>query len=171
MASTTLLSVEQYLSTTYSPDCEYVEGRLLERNVGEKDHARLQTILTAFLFGKEQESGIFVVTEQRVQVTPERFRIPDICVVAGEEPREQIFTKPPFLCIEILSRDDTMQDMQDRVDDYLSFGVPFVWILNPRSRKAYTYTTAGMVEAKDGFLRTPEPRIEVPLGEIFGKLG
>jgi hypothetical protein len=35
MRSTTLLSVEQYLSTTFRPDCDYVEGQIRERNVGE----------------------------------------------------------------------------------------------------------------------------------------
>ena len=31
-----LVSVEEYLRTSYRPDCDFVEGRVLERNVGEK---------------------------------------------------------------------------------------------------------------------------------------
>ena len=56
-------------------------------------------------------------------------------------------TSPPFVCIEILSKDDTMQYMQEKIDDYLHFGVPYVWIVNPLNKKAYVVTRAGMVEA------------------------
>jgi hypothetical protein len=43
------ISVREYLRTSYSPDCEYVDGRIEERNAGEKGHSILQTFL-AFLF-------------------------------------------------------------------------------------------------------------------------
>src|SRR5260370_41918646 len=91
----TLVSVEEYLNTSYSPDCEYVEGKILERNLGEFDHSRLQIRLGSYLHIREKEWGIFAVIEQRVQVKSDRFRVPDVCVVAGEQPSEQIFTRPP----------------------------------------------------------------------------
>lgn len=168
MPAGTLISVEEYLSTSYDPDCDYVDGEVLERNVGEYDHSRLQGVLFAYLFNREKLWGIHVVPEQRVQVSPTRFRVPDICVMAGAEPNEQIFTRPPALCIEILSPEDTMTRMQERINDYLSFGVPHVWILDPRTKRAYDYTPTGMQEAKDGVLRTERPEINVPLAEIFG---
>src|SRR6266513_5057572 len=89
MQSGTLVSVEEYLNTSYSPDCEYVEGKILERNLGEFDHSRLQTLLTGYLLNREKEWGILAVTEQRVQVKRDRFRVPDICVLAGGLPSEQ----------------------------------------------------------------------------------
>ena len=103
--------------------------------------------------------------ERRVQVKPTRFRIPDICVVAGAEPEEQIFTTPPLVCIEILYRDDRWSLVQERIDDYLAFGVRHVWVIDPRSRKAYEFTSEGMHEVKE--LRTPEPQISIPLPALF----
>src|ERR1700744_5009601 len=44
------ISVEEYLDTSYRPDCDYVNGEIEERNVGEKDHAIVQRVLT-MLFG------------------------------------------------------------------------------------------------------------------------
>jgi Uma2 family endonuclease len=79
---------------------------------------------------------------------------------------ERIIRTPPLVCIEILSREDSMLDMQDRIDDSLAF-VPCVWILNPRSRKAYIYTPGQMIEMKDGILRAPGTEIAVPLAELF----
>lgn len=94
-----------------------------------------------------------------------RFRIPDICVLAGPEPDEEIFTSPPLACIEILTKDDRWSDVQEKVDDYLSFGVRYVWVLNPRSRKAYEFTSSGMHEV--GELRTGNPEIAAPLAAVF----
>ena len=105
--------------------------------------------------------------EQRVQVKKNRFRIPDVLVVLGE-PNDPIVTTPPFLCVEILSRDDRLSLMQSRIDDYLAMGVPYVWLIDPFTKKAYVSTAeAGLQEVKSGTLRTANPVIEVPLSEIF----
>jgi hypothetical protein len=42
MATGSLVSVHEYLSTSYRPDCDYVDGVVLERNLGETDHSLLQ---------------------------------------------------------------------------------------------------------------------------------
>jgi hypothetical protein len=42
MPSRTLVSVEEYLHTSYDPDCDYVDGEIVERNVGELDHSDSQ---------------------------------------------------------------------------------------------------------------------------------
>jgi Uma2 family endonuclease len=165
MATGTLISVSDYLTTSYSPDCDYVDGLVVERNMGEKDHSRLQGLLVGYLVSRRKEWGIHVFPEQRMQVKPTRFRVPDICVVAGVEPEEQIMTTPPLVCIEILSRDDRMSEMQERIDDYLAFGVRHVWVIDPRSRKAYDFTLGGMHEVKE--LRTEEPEISIPLQALF----
>jgi Uma2 family endonuclease len=60
-----------------------------------------------------------------------------------------------------------MSRMQEKIDDYLAFGVRYVWLVNPQSRRAYVYTGEGMTEVKDGVLRTRDPEIAVPLAEVF----
>ena len=165
MPAAELTSVREYLSTAYRPDCDYVDGFVVERNLGECDHGRLQMAVSGYFYVRRKQWGIHVVPEQRVQVTPTRFRVPDVCVVLGEEPKDQIFRTPPFICIEILSKDDRLPDMQERVGDFLRFGVPYVWILDPRSRKAFRCTLEGMLEVPE--LRTADPEIVVPLGALF----
>jgi len=105
MPTATLVPVEEYLSMSYRPDREYLDGVLLERNVGEHDHSRLQALLTTYLVNREKQWGIHVVPEQRVQVKPRRYRVPDVCVLAHGVHPTPIFTEPPFLCVEILSKD------------------------------------------------------------------
>ena len=131
MSVTELIPVEEYLSTDYSPDRDFVDGMLEDRNVGERDHSRLQGALIAWLYARRRELGIEIYPEQRVQVSASRYRVPDICVTVGE-PDEQIFTTPPFLCIEILSPEDQMGRVLVKIADYLDFGVRFVWLIDPR---------------------------------------
>jgi len=131
MGSTTTMSVEEYLATSYRPDREYLDGLVVERNLGEQDHSRPQALLVGYFLSRERQWRLHVFPEQRVQVLPNRFRVPDVCVVLGAKPKEQIFTKPPFLCIEILSPEDRVTAMQERIDEYLAFGVRYVWVLNP----------------------------------------
>ncbi len=161
----TLVPVEEYLRTNYDPDCDYVDGVIVERNLGEKPHGRIQRELIYYFRSRSKELGIEVLPEQRVQVSKTRFRIPDVTVLRESE--ERIVTSPPFICIEILSKDDTMEDMQERIDDHLRFGVPYVWIISPRRKKAYVVTRAGMVEATSGTLETKEPAISMPLSVLF----
>lgn len=167
MAASTQISVEEYLKTTYRPDCDYVDGEVRERNLGEYDHSRPQMRLIMFFGARENEWRIRVVPEQRVQVNEHRFRIPDVCVVLADSPVEAIFRLPPFICIEILSKDDTFKSITERLDDYLAMGVPNVWIIDPNNRRGYVCNADGFLEAKDGVLRVANSEIAVPLDSIF----
>jgi len=77
----------------------------------------------------------------------------------------QLLRTPPFICIEILLRDDRLSEMRDRVQDYLQFGVAYVWIIDPATRKAYRCTPGAMTEVTE--LRTEDPEIAVPLVVLF----
>ena len=54
MSTGTLISVEEYLATSYRPDCDYVDGHVVERNLGEFDHSSLQTAVL-FYFASRQK--------------------------------------------------------------------------------------------------------------------
>jgi len=162
--ATTAVTIEEYLSISYRPDCDYIDGEVQERNLGEFDHARLQTAIAIYFGARRKEWGIRVVVEQRVQVSPTRFRIPDVCVILGE-PTSQILREPPFICIEILSPEDRVSRVNERVTDYFQFGVPYVWLFDPQTRKAWRCTPGAMVEVTE--LRTENPAMVVPLDELF----
>ena len=166
----TLVSVEEYLSSSYDPDVDYVDGELEDRNVGELDHSDLQTELANYFRNRRREWGCHVFVEQRVQIRPNRYRIPDICVVLGSRPTDQILRTPPFLCIEILSPEDRMSRMQVKISDYLNFGVSSLWVIDPEARTAFIYDVSGMREVKDGLLTTSRADIVVPVGGVFSAL-
>jgi hypothetical protein len=60
----------------------------------------------------------------RLQISPSRIRIPDLMLIAADAPREEIVRTAPLVCVELLSRGDTMRDMMQRLEDYFATGVP-----------------------------------------------
>jgi Uma2 family endonuclease len=157
--------VEQYLRTSYHPDREFVDGQVIERNLGEKTHSTAHGEVIAYFFAHSADYRIKVFPGVRVQVSATRIRVPDVTVIKNSQVQGEIFTAPPHLCIEILSKDDTMEYMQEKIDDYLTFGVLYIWIT--RLRKGYVATKAGIVEAEAGVLETSDPDIQVPVAELF----
>jgi Uma2 family endonuclease len=170
MSSATLISVQEYLSTSYRPDRDFVDGEVQERNLGELEHSLLQTAIAACFWGRKKEWNLVPVVEQRVQVAPTRFRVPDVTVLRSDQAREPIITKPPLILIEVLSKDDTLRSMQERVDDYLHFGVQHVWILDPATRRAYVCSLTGFQEPERGVLVVPGTPIRLVLSELFNQV-
>lgn len=170
MATLAVVPVSEYLSQAYEPDCDFVDGELEERNVGEELHSELQNILGAVLRLHRKEWSIRVLTEQRVQVAPDCFRVPDVCVVPSSKPRGRIISYPPLLCIEVLSPEDRMARVQVRVNDFARLGVENIWVLDPWERLAYYASPKGFEQPSDGVLRVPNTPIEINLAEIFAEL-
>jgi Uma2 family endonuclease len=168
--NTTLVPLEEYLETSYRPDCDWIAGELRERNVGEKPHARIQRYLCFVFEGNQEAWGVEAFPEQRVQTSEEHYRIADVCVTVLGESDAAIVRTPPLLCVEILSRDDRMTDMQERVDDYLGMGVGTVWLIDPRRRKAFNADADGTVQPVVDELVVPGTLIKISVEAMFARL-
>src|SRR3989442_10695364 len=123
MATTPLVHVDEYLRSSFEPDAEYVAGRIVLRAMPQKPHSRMQGYLNWSLYEVARPLGFRVWPEQRIRTksNPPHFRIPDICVTRGE-PDEDIFTQGPFLCIEILSPEDSPLELRVKIEEYLALG-------------------------------------------------
>ncbi len=113
MATILHIPLNEYLGISYRPDREYVDGEIRERNVGKWEHARVQWLLALWFGNHEKQWGITGSTEQRVRVSENRVRVPDVVVLtAGAQP--DVLIEPPLLVIEILSPEDSYSDTQER---------------------------------------------------------
>jgi Uma2 family endonuclease len=161
--------VEQYLRTTYHPDKEYVDGRLVERHVGEYFHSRFQALLAAALGSRERERRFRVFTELRVQVSSEpRYRIPDICVKALPHHASPILIQPD-LVIEVVSPDDEVPEMLTKIGDYLAASIPHVWVVDPYKRSLAEADRAGIRRPATQTLATPLVG-EIDFADLFRQL-
>jgi len=168
MTTSTLVPLEEYLHTSYEPDCEWVDGELRERSVGEGSHGNIQTFFIKYFGSRERELGIRVTQEVRTQVSAKNYRIPDVMLVRSNDPFEEIVRTAPLLCIEVLSPDDRMAEMHDKIDDYLAMGVTAIWIVNPRRRKAFVVDRGALIPVDE--LTVPGTDIRVAVSEVFAEL-
>jgi len=164
------VSVEDYLSTGYEHDCEYVDGVIEERDFGEFEHSFLQLFLGSIFVAHRAEWSIVAVSEQRIQVKPDSFRVPDLTVLRAGAPRERILTHPPLLVIEIQSPEDTLRRTAAKAAEYLAFGIEHVWVIDPAARVAYRGTAEGLELVRTGELTIPESPIRIVLSDLFAEL-
>lgn len=161
MVTSTLIPITQYLKTIYRPDREYVDGEVLERNVGKWEHSRMQALLAGWFIQNEPLWKVQVATAWRVQVSSTRVRIPDLVLVRhGAQP--EVLHRAPLLMVEILSPDDSYSNMQQRADDYLAMGAETIWIFDPGTRTARVCS---------GRTWTQTTRLEVAGTPIFVEVG
>lgn len=165
MSVETMVTLQEYLSTSYDPDVEYVDGVLVERNVGAWLHSLVQSNL---IFGiRSKYPQVCVVPELRSQTSPTRYRLPDVCVLLAP-PKTQYVLDAAFLAIEILSEDDSMTRMMEKLEEYERKGVPNIWLFDPRLRKMAVYANGGLTEIRgDRIATTGEPLLELAREEIF----
>jgi len=164
------VTVEQYLSTVFEHDCEYVDGVIEERDLGEFEHAYLQGILTTIFNNHRAEWGLICLPEQRVQTQKTHFRVPDVTILRAGTPRERILTRPPLLVIEIQSPEDTLRRTAAKAAEYIAFGIGHVWIIDPAARVGYRGTADGLELVRSGELTIPETPIRIVLADLFAEL-
>lgn len=167
MSVATLIPVEEYLETSYSPDREYRDGVLVERNVGDRAHAGLQIALGAYIYNRRSQWKIHVYTELRVKVRAKWYPIPDVCVYSMPYFQERFPETPPLLWIEILSHDDRMVDVWAKAKELVENGVPYVWIIDPNTLWSQLCTIDGARSVPENTLRIPETPIAIPLAEVM----
>jgi Uma2 family endonuclease len=170
MATSTLVPLSEYLRTSYRPDRDWIDGVVKERNMGEGPHAMVQGFFIGLFREQRVAWEIRVLPEQRVQTSESHYRISDVCLVRDSDPFEGIVRVAPLLCIEVLSWDDRMTEIQERVDDYFGMGVQAVWVVDPRRRKAFAAGSGGYLYPATTELTVEGTPIRVDVAEVFAEL-
>ena len=169
-AVTIPVSLYEYLHTDYSPDCEYMDGVIEERNLGEIDHSDVQSELITLFRNHRNEWQVKAYVEQRVQVSPTRYRVPDICGLHAEQKRAPI-VEAPLLCVEILSPEDRFGRIRKKCNEYFNMGVAEAWIVDTEERLIFAVHRDGSMSThSDGSLKLEGTAIEVSLPALFGVL-
>ena len=164
------MTVDQYLSRMFHPDVDFVDGRIEERNVGEYEHSRVQKMILRLFSISEDKWGVEALPECRMQVTPTRFRIPDVIVLRREHKVDRIVREAPLICIEVMSPEDTWRRLRGVLGDYLAMGVENIWAFDPETRTAHRFDGAGLHVVTDAELAVSGTEIRVRVAEVFSGL-
>jgi Uma2 family endonuclease len=157
-AAKAFVDVDEYLHSSYHPDCDLVEGELQERNLGEKEHGLLQLAVGIWFFQHIQTWSLTPIPEMRIKIRPKRYRIADLAVIRKDAPNESILATPPLLVIEILSPEDRVSRYKERIADYMEMGIQNIWVLDPMKREAFDCSSGNWIQTQ---------RLEVPGTAIY----
>jgi Uma2 family endonuclease len=118
---------------------ELVDGRVIPMTPVTFTHGRVVIRLGALLDSHVRSGGnaAFVVTEVgfKLASNPDTVRAPDVAVIRQSRvpsPAPRGFLNgAPDLAVEVLSPDDRPGDVQEKVAEYLTRGVPLVVVIDP----------------------------------------
>ena len=138
MGTKTAISVEEYLHTSFpGVDCEYRDGELVERSLPGYSHGRTQARLGIFFEALPKQLSVYASVSTRMKMREELYLIPDVSVFWQSEPIE-VPDSAPLIAIEVLSTDDRLTAVREKLEEYRVCGVPHVWLVDPYSRRLYT---------------------------------
>jgi Uma2 family endonuclease len=173
-ATSSLVSLGEYLNTAYEPDRDFVDGVLVERNVGTQRHGMLQALLAMF-FGQYRKShriALFTATRLRVDAARGRHRIPDMMIVEVPYSKGKVVTDIPAVIIEIKSPDDTFDDIVDRCFDYEKLTVANIVIMDPDNQRAWLFQQGNLQLLTGATIQLNVSRqvIDFPFSQLFAEL-
>ncbi len=164
--ATTLISVEEYLHSTYEPDAEYVDGVIEERPMGENRHSEWQATLSHFFKMHRREWNIRVRPEYRTKTGERRYRVPDVAITDAALMDEPIATAPPLMAIEILSPEDRLSRLVVRLADFEAMGVPAIYVIDPVDNSLLRFKQGRLENADRLILRD----VTIPFADILAEL-
>ena len=113
-----------------------------------------------------------------VASNPDTVRAPDIAFIGTERVLltgvpDKFWPGPPDLAVEVLSPDDTVYEVEEKVDEWLSAGAQAVWVVNPRKQTVVvhrlqapvrTFTARDRLDGEDVL-----PGFSCDLAKVFPK--
>jgi len=164
MGAKTAIPAHEYLHTSFPDvDREYREGELVERTLPDYLHGRTQLLLGVFFEGLRSRLSVYACSETRMKLREDLYLMPDIAVFWPSAPA-LLPNTPPLVAIEVLSPDDRLTAVREKLQEYRAWGVSHVWLVDPHSRRLYACDT-GLTEVTS--FAIPELSVTLGASEIF----
>jgi Uma2 family endonuclease len=165
VATKTRITEEQYLRSTFEPDAEFVRGEIVERSMPDYLHSKIQGLLLIWLGRLLERHRVQPCPELRMRLGPGVYRVPDVALIAGPEPETRFPDTPPLVIIEIVSLDDRYPDVIGKLEEYRTWGVPNIWLVDPHKKRLGVHTESGLQDVSS--LTLPEFNFEIPARALF----
>ena len=101
MSTTALISVEEYVATSYRPDRDFIDGELQERNLGELEHSLLQGSDLRLVLDEQERMERFSPGGAASPGCANSFPNSRCDRPARRSTRAAIITAPPLILIEV----------------------------------------------------------------------
>lgn len=165
----TQISKDEYLSTTFHPDREWVDGVVVERNVGTQLHGLLQLIIGKYFMNFRRSHRLEVFVEARLQVK-ERTRIPDVMVLKVPYTKGAVTVDTPLVVVEVNSPDDKFVDVIGKCGEYSDAGVPYILVFDPEHRRMYRFSQGALSSTAHVDIATEPDGLQLCADDLFAEM-
>lgn len=146
-AETKLITGEELMAMGDIGPCELVEGRIIYMDPTGDEHGVFESTLSSELsvFVRQRKLGWVMAGEVGIYIrrNPDTVRGADIAFISRERlpngPTGKYLQVAPELVVEIMSPDDRWQEVREKIEEYFSIGVQWVWIVEPANRAVLVY--------------------------------
>ena len=127
---------------------ELVQGELRTMAPGGSEHGAINMDLAGLLWNfvrKHKLGRIFSADTGFVLASnPDTVRAPDVAFVSAARLAalgmpQKFWPGAPDLAVETISPSDTLQAVEEKVDEWLAAGTALVWIINPKRKRVTVY--------------------------------
>jgi Uma2 family endonuclease len=159
---------------------ELVKGELRKTSPAGSEHGaiifNLSILLGQHIKANNLGQGFGAETGFKLASNPDTVRAADIAFVRRERIPAAGIPKnfwqiAPDLAVEVLSPGDTLEEVEEKVEDWLSAGTRAVWIVSPKRRSVTVYRSMTDVtrlsEADDLDAGEVVPGFRCKVAEIF----
>jgi Uma2 family endonuclease len=170
-----LVSVDEYIARFVDggekPTCEYVDGQLIEKSMGTKNHSHVQ-INVSYLIRSKYNETMNPLPELTTRLRENQFYVPDVAVEELAKPitgRYPGTNQPVLLCVEIVSPPDRVGKLFGKCEEYHKWGVPYCWVIDPDRKIAWEYFPADIEPRKVPESLAAGP-IQLDLADVFRRV-
>lgn len=120
----------------------------------------------AIIFSEiRKRTPLTIHTELHLRVAEGRVRIADFAAYETL-PDDEVPTIPPLVVIEIVSPSESLNSIVEKCRDYMAWGVPNVFVVNPRDRAMYRAEGGSLISVES--LSIPELEATIEKAQVFG---
>jgi Uma2 family endonuclease len=174
------MTPEQFEELSDSQGLELIDGIVREKSMGT-ENAAIHTLISYYLNALvlPGKLGRVVDAEGMYQCfprAPKRVRKPDVSFIRldrlpdGRVP-VGICRVRPDLAVEVVSPNDTYEEIDEKLADYFDAGVPLIWVVTPKTRTVLVYQsdgTARRLRDSDDLTADPVlPGFRVRIADLF----
>ena len=174
------MSPEQFEELSDSQGMELIDGIVQEKNVGS-ENGSIHTLISYYLNLVVLPAKLGRVLDSEAMYRcfpshPKRVRKPDVSFVLqerlpdGRVPRG-ICKFRPDLAVEVVSPNDTYEEVEVKIADYFDAGIPLIWVVTPKTRTVLVYLadgTARRLRDTDDLTADPViPGVRVRIADLF----
>ena len=180
VATQTQYTPEDLLAMPDGKSYELVGGQLVERNMGAESSWIGGCLLSRLnRFCEEHEVGWAFPADNGYECfahAPGLVRKPDVSFIRcsrlpGRKLPKGWVKVSPDLAVEVVSPNDTVYELEDKLEDYQKAGVPLVWVIYPNSRTVRVHRADGSITYlhEDDVLSGEDiiPGFRCPLREVL----